>query len=247
MTDEHHKPPSADDLAAAVVDELEASGNGDGYEAEEVEDTVYDEGDFDEPEDYAEESAEEAEQAFLGGDDLPSTGLLSFYDRLRERVLRTVDRKGGKLGAGTVRLLLLAPDLFMLLVRLALDKEVPGSTRALVGGALAYFLLPMDLLPEALLGVGAYVDDVVLAGAVVSQVFSSELEPYVRRHWSGSEDLRGVLQDIAGVGRSLLGESLYERLKDLLAKRGVEVEEEERGGGSSGFADLDDETGRAGS
>src|SRR3954462_14713527 len=32
---------------------------------------------------------------------------------------------------------------------LALDKEVPGSARAMIGGALAYFILPIDLLPEA--------------------------------------------------------------------------------------------------
>lgn len=252
MTDDARKPHSADELSSAVVDDFEASGSreDDDFEDDDFDDESFEEeGDFDEEEDYVEEG-EEDEEAFgeddgweAGSDALPSTGLLSFYDRLREAVLATVDRRGGRMGAAVVRALLLAPDLFMLLARLTLDKGVPSSSRALVGGALAYFILPLDLLPEALVGVGGYVDDVVLAAAVLSHVFSDELEPYVRRHWSGPEDLRVVLRDIAGAGRSLLGENLYDRLKALLAKRGVDVEAEEARSGAS--ADLDD-TGWAG-
>lgn len=239
MTDDSRDPHSADELSGAVVDDFESS---DYDEDDDFEDDDFEEeGDFDEDEDYAEEEGEEDV-----GDTLPSTGLLSFYDRLREAVLTSVDRKGGKMGAAVVRALLLAPDLFMLLARLALDRNVPSSSRTLVGGALAYFILPFDLLPEALVGVGGYVDDVVLAAAVLSHVFSTELEPYVRRHWSGPEDLRVVLRDIAGAGRSLLGENLYSRLKVLLAKRGVDVEAEEAGAEGSDGSELEDDTGWAG-
>jgi uncharacterized membrane protein YkvA (DUF1232 family) len=159
----------------------------------------------------------------------PSTGLLSFYDHLRARVARAAARRGGRMGETAVRVLLVVPDMFMLLVRLTLDREVPASTRTLVGGALAYFLLPIDLLPEVLVGVGGYVDDVVLAAAILSHVFGPELEPYARKHWSGPEDLRVVLKDISGAARALLGENLYERLTRLLDRRGVRVEEEPSG------------------
>ena len=69
----------------------------------------------------------------LSGEDaaepaLPSTGLLSFYDRLRERILESVEERGGHLGSATVSALLLVPDVFMLLVRLSLDREVPART-----------------------------------------------------------------------------------------------------------------------
>jgi uncharacterized membrane protein YkvA (DUF1232 family) len=251
MTDDSHRPHSADDPSGAVVDDLEAAGyGGDEFEDEDLEEEDFEEeGDFDEDEDYLEDQEDDPDGDdgwVMSSADLPSSGLLSFYDRLRGAVLATVDRRGGKLGAGAVRALLLAPDLFMLLARLVLDRTVPSSSRALVGGALAYFLLPMDLLPEALLGVGGYVDDVVLAAAVLSQVFSEELEPYVRRHWSGPEDLRVVLRDIAGAGSSLLGENLYSRLKALLAKRGVDVEAEEERLGELTGPELDDDAGRAG-
>lgn len=201
----------------------------DEYE-EDFDDDDDDELDLDEDEDF------DDDDGYVMRGDPPSSGLLSFYDRLRERVLATVERKGGKLGTGMVQVLLVAPDLFMLLARLALDPNVPGKSRSLVGGALAYFVIPVDLLPEALLGVGGYTDDVVLAATVLSHVFSNDLAPHVQRHWSGSRELSAVLQDIAGVGRSLLGENLYDRLKALLARRGVDVDAEE------GFdPDLEDE------
>lgn len=156
---------------------------------------------------------------------LPSSGLLSFYDRLRERVVAGVEERGGRWAEGTVRALLLVPDVFILLVRLGLDREVPAQARMLIGGALAYFVLPMDLLPEALLGVGGFVDDLVLATAVLAQAFTGELEPYARKHWSGSEDLRVVIQDVTYAAENLLGAKLYGRLKALLARRGIRLPE----------------------
>jgi len=165
-----------------------------------------------------------SERALSGGDELPTTGLLSFYDRLRERVVAAAEGKGGKLGPGAVRALLLVPDVFMLLVRLALDKSVPASARMLIGGALAYFVLPIDLIPEGIVGVGGYVDDLVLAAAVLTQAFGGELEPYAQRHWSGSKDLRVVLRDVAYTAENLVGTKVYGRLKALLARRGVRLD-----------------------
>ncbi len=172
---------------------------------------------------HADEREEEAQRALAGDTEIPAPKLLGFYDRLRQRILKAVERRGNKLSADAVRALILVPDVFMLLVRLSLDKEVPGKTRALIGGALAYFILPFDLLPEAILGGVGYMDDLILAVAVLSQAFGGELEPYARRHWSGSEDLHKVLKDISSVAHSLLGDTLYKRLERLLGRRGVKM------------------------
>lgn len=157
---------------------------------------------------------------------LPSSGLLSFYDRLRARIERTVERRGGKLAQGTVNALLLVPDVFMLLMRLALDPEVPRSTRTLIGGALAYFVLPIDILPEAFVGPTGYVDDLVLALSVLSHAFGRDLEPWARRYWSGSQDFRRVISDVLGAARGLLNEDLYTRLRKLLADRGIDLDKQ---------------------
>jgi uncharacterized membrane protein YkvA (DUF1232 family) len=156
----------------------------------------------------------------------PSTGLLSFYDRLRAKILEAVERRAGRLPEDAVKALLLVPDLFVLLVRLTLDRRVPARTRALIGGSLAYFLLPYDLLPVTLLGPIGYLDELVLAVAVLAQVWSGDLEPYARRHWSGPEDVRIAVGDVVRACHALLAPETYERLKRAAARRGIPIEDE---------------------
>ena len=179
-----------------------------------------------------EELAGDVERPAGGGalDTLPSSGLLSFYDRLRERVVHAAERQsgklgGGKLGRGAASALLLVPDVFILVARLAMDKEVPKSTRTVLAGALAYFVLPLDLMPEAVVGPGGFLDDLVLALAVLAQAFGKELEPYAEKYWSGSQSLRTTLSDVLTSANSLLGTRLYDRVRALLAKKGVEIEQ----------------------
>lgn len=160
-------------------------------------------------------------------DALPSTGLLSFYNRLRERIARTLEQRAGKLGGRAAEALLLVPDVFFLLLRLSLDKEVPKATRATLASTLAYFVLPIDLMPEALLGPVGYLDDLVLALTALSQAFGKELEPYAEKYWSGAQPLRTVIGDITHAASSLLGNNTYERLRQRLAKQGIELEAED--------------------
>jgi hypothetical protein len=61
---------------------------------------------------------------------------------------------------------------------------------------------------------------------VLAQAFGGDLEPYARKHWSGSEDLRVVIQHVTSTARSLLGEKLYDRLRGLLSRRGIELSDE---------------------
>lgn len=159
-------------------------------------------------------------------DALPSTGLLSFYDRLRDRVLSYVERRGGRLGETTAQALLLIPDVFILLARMALDKDVPASTRTLLASTLAYFVLPIDLLPEALIGPTGFLDDLVLAMLVLSQAFGDELEPFAAKHWSGSGSVRQVAGDVLGAADSLVGHDLYGRIRQFLSRRGIELDDE---------------------
>lgn len=175
--------------------------------------------DGDETDDSGVESSE------LDGDLLPSAGLLSFYDRLRQRVSDFLEERGGSLGQTASDYLLLVPDIFILLSRLALDKDVPKDQRALIGSALAYFVMPIDLLPEVFMGPMGYLDDLVLTAAVLSRAFGDDLERFTDRHWSGSDKLRGVLADLSTTAESLVGKNVYGKITDLLRKKGIEVED----------------------
>lgn len=154
---------------------------------------------------------------------LASTGLLSFYDRLRLRTTRFAARRSGRLGSSAVEALLLAPDLFVLLARLSLDSRVAASKRRLLIGAVAYFLTPIDLMPEGVIGPLGYLEDVILASAVLRMTLNSQIEPLAESYWSGSQRLRVVLGDLADAAYGLLGSKLYSRLQRLLSRRGLDL------------------------
>lgn len=176
--------------------------------------------------DETREHEEEARDAAEDAEELPSEGLLSFYDRLRERIHEYVEEKGGSLGPATADALLLVPDVFVFLVRLVLDPAVPKRQRALIGSAIAYFILPVDLLPEGIIGPAGYVEDLVLAITILSQAFGSDLEPWAEKYWSGSQSLRKVMRDVLQTAHGLLGADLHAKLRGALARRGLELEEE---------------------
>ncbi len=159
-------------------------------------------------------------------DTLPSSGLLSFYDHLRDRIVEGVERRGGAIGSRGVQALLLVPDIFILVARLSLDKDVPRGQRALLASALAYFVLPVDILPEAFVGPAGYVDDLIFSLAVLAQAFGRGLEPHAEKYWSGDQKVRTVLRDVLEAAESLLGHSVYDRLRDLLAKKGVRLDDQ---------------------
>lgn len=149
--------------------------------------------------------------------------LLGFYDRVRRRVLRAVERRGPRLGRRLVDTLLIVPDVLLLLVRLVLDPDVPRSSRAVIGGGLAYFLLPFDVVPEILVGAPGYVEDLLVASVVLACALGDDLEVYGQRYWSGPEDLRRVLGDIAASASRLVGADVERRLEkvlDRLLRRG---------------------------
>lgn len=54
----------------------------------------------------------------------------------------------------------------------ALDKETPSKVRGTLLAALAYFILPLDLLPDFILGLG-FTDDLAVIMAAIGAVRSN--------------------------------------------------------------------------
>lgn len=134
-----------------------------------------------------------------------------FYQALRARIAAWLASKGK--GYKHAQFLLLAPDLFHLLTRLMLDSRIPAADKAGLGAALAYFISPIDLLPEAFLGPAGYVDDVALAAYVLSRLINAGHGAVARELWAGDGDLFDSIQHILDVADQALGSGLWERLK----------------------------------
>ncbi|WCN36966.1 YkvA family protein [Aneurinibacillus uraniidurans] len=143
-----------------------------------------------------------------------------FYDRLRSKIEGYMREK---MGTGTsdklTPYLLLAPDLFVLLARLAKDDRVPLRSKSIALLAAVYFMSPLDIIPEVLLGPVGFADDIVLAVMALNKILVEVDEKIIEEHWNGDKSIIGVIRDVLAKADSLVGTKRLQMLKTIL-KRG---------------------------
>lgn len=141
-----------------------------------------------------------------------------YYKRLRRQISEWLDSEDGKTHQWS-EYLLAAPDLFHLLWKLSTDPEVPASDKAKLAGALAYFISPIDLVPEAFFGPIGFVDDIALAAYVLNGIVNHTDPEVVRRHWAGERDILELIKQILATADQMLGSGAWKKLKRLAGRR----------------------------
>jgi uncharacterized membrane protein YkvA (DUF1232 family) len=138
-----------------------------------------------------------------------------FYDRIRQNIQNYLAKKGSAVEKGA-EFLLLVPDVFILLWRLANDSRVSGKNKVLLGSGLAYYVLPFDLIPEAIVGPIGYLDDLVFGVYILNKVLKDTEASIVREHWSGSEDVLESIQKVLNAADSLISSQVVGRIKRIV-------------------------------
>ena len=138
-----------------------------------------------------------------------------FYDRLRERIHRYVEGKGAVAERGA-DFLMLVPDMFILLWRLTNDSRVNAKNKVLLGSGLAYYLFPLDIMPEAILGPIGFIDDLVFGVYLLNKLLTDTDPAILREHWSGEEDVLQAIQRVLNAADTLVAGELMGRLKKLV-------------------------------
>ena len=137
-----------------------------------------------------------------------------FYQNLRKKLRVWLDSKEGA-SHKWAEYIMLAPDLFHLLCKLSIDKDVSLKHKAKLAAVIAYFVSPIDLIPEALTGPVGYVDDIALAAYVLNGIINESSPEVVNKHWAGDEDVLTVIQKILKVADKMVGGGLWKKLKGL--------------------------------
>ncbi len=141
----------------------------------------------------------------------PSSAETEFYGKLRRTV--KIWAGGEKSRANQYADLILAgPDLFMLLARLSRDDRVSRRDRVKLGGAVAYFINPLDFVPELILGPVGLVDDIALSALVLHQVLETTDPAVVREHWEGDLDILDLIRRILSVADMMVGGPIWRRI-----------------------------------
>ena len=143
--------------------------------------------------------------------DLPNKNHNDFYKNLRKKVDDWLQHRKG--GSRYARYILLAPDMFHLLCRLSMDPEVPAREKAKLGAAIAYFITPMDFIPEMLTGPIGYMDDVALAAYVLNSIVNNVDPALVKKHWAGDENILEIIRQILARADQMIGKGVWEKVK----------------------------------
>jgi uncharacterized membrane protein YkvA (DUF1232 family) len=100
-----------------------------------------------------------------------------------------------------------APALYKMMTKLLDDRDLPRSMSPLVIAAIAYFILPEDIIPEEKYGPIGYVDDIYLCAFVANEVAKeSDSSDILARNWDGSVPIDTLVKEILDREKELIGE-----------------------------------------
>jgi len=109
--------------------------------------------------------------------------------------------------------ILAAPDFFHLLCKLTADSEIPSNKKLKLLAAIAYFISPIDLLPEAFLGPVGYLDDIAVAAYILNDLINEVDSQIVRKHWAGEQDVLDLIKTILVNADEMIGSKMWQRIK----------------------------------
>lgn len=102
-----------------------------------------------------------------------------------EPVIESMPRTGARKTVTTAMKQL--PHFFRLLYGLLTDKRVQRVDKLMVGGAIAYILLPLDIVPDFIPFLGE-VDDLFVLIMAVQRLINNAGKRIVDDHWMGDPD-----------------------------------------------------------
>lgn len=87
------------------------------------------------------------------------------------------------------------PDLFRLLIDLLNEDKVKKDHRLIINAAIAYYISPMDIIPEQIYGPSGYIDDIFICCWVLKQLMKMGLEETIRAKWDGAGEFDDILNE----------------------------------------------------
>jgi uncharacterized membrane protein YkvA (DUF1232 family) len=135
-----------------------------------------------------------------------------FYKKLRNEVVVWINTNGKD--NKWADYILLAPDIFHLLIKLSMDKDVPLDKKVRLAAVIGYFILPLDFFPEILLGPIGYLDDIAISAYILDELFNTIDPQIIKKYWAGDRDLLNSVRTIITNANKFLGKGLLQKLKN---------------------------------
>lgn len=149
-----------------------------------------------------------------------------FYKRTRSKIVSWAQNAGA--GKEVTKYILLVPDIMALFVRLMGDPRVSAALKAEIAAASAYIIIPVDLMPEAVMGPAGLIDDAivgVIALNRVLKVMGQSGEEVLRENWDGDEDLLVVMRDLLEKADKFVSGRVWNGIKKFMADAAQDIKD----------------------
>lgn len=105
------------------------------------------------------------------------------------------------------------PELFKLLTEILNEKGIGKEIRLKVSAAIAYFVVPYDIIPEQIYGPFGYIDDIFICTYVLKDIRNDLGYGTLEKLWEGETNLNDVIEEC------------YKKSSMILDKKTIEIVE----------------------
>lgn len=115
----------------------------------------------------------------------------AFYLKLRNKI----KERGSKsnIPENILEAFLAIPDLFYLVFKLAIDKDISNKNKTVFTLVCIYFIAPIDFIPDGIMPFG-FMDDVYLAVKALDSIINTVDRKYIDKYWMGDSDIIRLIQ-----------------------------------------------------
>ena len=133
-----------------------------------------------------------------------------FYLKIRKKVTDWFEsgklgEKSGKWMDNFVQYLLIFPDLIHLMIKLVSDKDVSPKVKGMIVIGFAYFISPIDIVPD-FIPVFGFVDDLLIAVILLNKIINSSdegMREKIKFYWVGEDDVFIKIKEIVATMNEL--------------------------------------------
>lgn len=107
------------------------------------------------------------------------------------------------------------PALYKVLLDIELDTTLTSEQKIDIHKAIEYFHSPLDIIPEAFLGIGGYLDDIIVA-AIGIRRFVDLGGDVSMIAWSGAQTLLNTVDGIIGSSEEMVGKEVLFEISQVI-------------------------------
>ncbi|GAA5819227.1 MAG: DUF1232 domain-containing protein [Methanobrevibacter sp. CfCl-M3] len=104
------------------------------------------------------------------------------------------------------------PKLFKLLLDILEDEKLTKQSRLEISAAIAYYAVPLDIIPEITYGPYGYTDDIYLTCYVLKKIAKEYDDEILKKYWFFDEDLIDIMDECFNKSKEILEEDQFEKI-----------------------------------